>query len=172
MRSIATCGLLGWSLVLWGCGAEEKKPVEYPPTSTVVPREEAADPSWDTGDRAPVEEDEDDAAQPASAERPKPQFTEGMSVNQAISAVPTHYDYIGIEQEVLAKPLVDIETYKECKVTPNDRFTVKIAVWDGRVVGADVKASTPAKQQCIDRVVRAIEYKERVESINTVEYSF
>jgi hypothetical protein len=66
---------------------------------------------------------------------------------------------------------VDPNTYRECKLTPNDHFTVRIAVWDGRVVGADVMAKVPAKKDCIERAVRAIEYKEKVHAINTVEYT-
>jgi hypothetical protein len=155
-----------------GCGGEAK-PAEIPPPPPPQ-GEEAGDPDWDTGDRPPSndEEEQPKAAGPAEEEQAKePEFKPGMSVNDAIAAVPSHYEYIGIEQEVLAKPLNNLDTFKECKVTQNDHFSVKLAIWDGRVVGADVKAQ-PAKSECIDRVVRAIEYKEKVKSINTVEFAF
>ena len=93
-----------------------------------------------------------------------------MSVNDAIAAVPSHYEYVQIDQEVLAKPLQNLDTFKECKVTQNDHFKVKLAVWDGKVVGADVSAP-PAKKECIDRVVRAtvwltdMEHYERVNRV-------
>lgn len=156
------------------CGGEKKEP-QFPPNPSATTTEEAADDSWITDDSARSDADADPIEQQPSddaTELPKPEFTDGMSVNQAISAVPSHYDYVGIDPEVLAKPLMDIETYKECKITTNDHFTVRIAIWNGKVVGADVKAATPAKTECIDRVVRALEYKEQVESINTVDYSF
>jgi hypothetical protein len=138
--------------------------------------EEAADEGWETGSArtsAVEDEPESEPTESASEEGPKaPEFTDGMSVNDAIAAVPSHYEYIGIEQEVLAKPLVNVETYKECKVNQSTHFTVRIAVWNGKVVGADVAAKGNKKlEECIDGVVRKLEYKEKVESINTVEFS-
>jgi hypothetical protein len=155
---------------LLACGGEQKQPEIPPPPPPGA--EEAPDPEWDTGD-APPAADEEPAPEPSTAatERKEPEFKPGMSVNEAIAAVPSHYEFVGIEQEVLAKPLQNLDTFKECKVTQNDHFKVKLAVWDGKVVGADVTAA-PAKKECIDRVVRAIEYKEREKSINTVEYAF
>ncbi len=170
---IVGCGLVGLLLVVAGCGGGEQPPPAVPPPPPADTTVEAADPSWDTGEGTSADEpppEPEPSAEPA--ERKEPEFKPGMSVNDAISAVPSDYDYIGLDQEVLAKPLMDIETYKECQITPNDHFKVKIAIWMGKVVGADVKAATPAKTECIERVVRALEYKEQVESINTVEYSF
>ena len=130
----------------------------------------SAEPAAEATTSAPA--DDAATASPATGERKEPVFTEGMTVEQAIGAVPSHYDYIGLDQDVLAKPLTQIETYKECNVKQSDKFTVRIAVWDGKVVGADVKSPNQALQQCIDRVVRQLEYKDKVESINTVEYTF
>jgi hypothetical protein len=156
-----------------GCGGAEKKEPDFPPRELITEEEEASDPSWDTGEPAPVEEPvEEEEAQPTESEEPKePEFTPGMSVNEAMSAVPSYYDFVGMDQEYLAKPLIDPAAYKECKVTQNDHFKIRIAVWDGRVVGADVTAP-PSKRECIERVVRAITYGEKVKSVNTVEYEF
>ena len=168
--------ILGYGLVvllLVACGGGDKEPVVPPPPPEDP--SEASDPTWVTDDSTPADEPDPVEARPNEEEEKAltaPEFTPGMTVNQAISAVPSHYDYVGIDQEVLAKPLMDIDTYKECNVTPNEHFQVKIAVWNGKVVGADVKAATPAKKECIDRVVRGLEYNDQVESINTVEYSF
>jgi hypothetical protein len=154
-----------------GCGGEQKQPAVPPPPPPQG--EEASDPDWDTGDAPPVQ-DSDAPPEPEpqpEAEPKEPEFKPGMTVNEAISAVPSHYEYVGIEQEVLAKPLQNLDTFKDCKLTQNDHFKVKLAIWDGRVVGADVNAQ-PAKKECIDRVARTIEYKEKVKSINTVELSF
>lgn len=169
---------MGFSAVIAGlivaCGGSEPEP-GVPPPSGGGP-EEAPDEGWDTGGRTPAAEPEptpDTGSEGDPEARKEPEFTEGMSVNDAIAAVPSYYEYVGIEPDVLAKPLVDIETYKECKVGQNSHFTVKVAVWEGRVVGADVVAKgNPSLAQCIDSVVRKLEYKEKVKSINTVEFSF
>jgi hypothetical protein len=162
------------AMAVVACGGSEQKPAGVPPPPPEQDVNEAPDPNWDTGDK-PAEADTEEpkaAPTPESSEPKEPEFKEGMSVNDAIAAVPSHYEYIGIDQEVLAKPLTNFDTYKECKVTQNDHFSLRIAVWDGKVVGADVKAQPEAKRQCIDRVVRALTYKEQVKSINTVEFSF
>lgn len=170
-----------WTRKLWvhglvaglcACGGGTKEP-EYPADS--LPREEAADPSWETGEGAGAKESESRSeAEPAqtSGVRKAPTFTEGMSVDEAISAVPEDYEYIGLDQDVLAKPLTQPETYQDCKLKQSDKFKVRLAVWDGRVVGANVTSPNKALAQCIDGVVRKLEYKDRVEAINTVEYSF
>ena len=176
--AVSRVGTLGAAIVAVGfgftaCGGSGAEPeLPDPPTSG----EEAPDPTWETEEPLPSGPEQGNTeAEGAGAEEEqakKPEFTEGMTVEEAISAVPSHYDYIGLDQDVLAKPLVQIETYKECNIKQSDKFTVRIAIWDGKVVGADVKSPNQTLQQCIDRVVRQLEYKDRVESINTVEYSF
>jgi hypothetical protein len=164
----------GVLLSVCSCGGSEPRPTI--PSSDDSDEEEAADESWETG-RAPspdaTEEEADEPKEESEEVRKEPEFTPGMSVNEAIAAVPSHYEYVGIEQEVLAKPLTNIETYKDCKISQSTHFTVKIAVWNGRVVGADVETKgNKALAACIDEVVRKLEYKEQVEAINTVEFSF
>jgi hypothetical protein len=156
------------------CGGSQGEANVPPPPEDE--REEVPDQNWETGGArtpAPADEAEVEPTESADEARKEPEFAPGMSVNDAIAAVPSHYEYVGIEQEVLAKPLVNVETYKECKVNQSQHFKVKIAVWDGRVVGADVDAKGNKKlAECIDSVVRKLEYKEKVQSINTVEFSF
>lgn len=165
--SVYIAGTAVWAVFAWACSSP--KPAEYPSGRSAT--EEQPDPSWETGD-APVADDEPAEETPAASGQKKPVFTDGMGVEEAISAVPSDYEYIGLDQEVLAKPLTQLETYKECKVKPSDKFKVRIAVWDGKVVGANVTSTNKALAQCIDGVVRQLEYKDKVESINTVEYSF
>jgi hypothetical protein len=158
--------LLAWVV---GCGSSVPDP-ESPDDA----RLEEVDPDWDTGERrgAPSESDaetEQNLAQSETHERP--QFTEGMSVEQAIAAVPRHYDFVGIDQETLAKPLQDPETYKECNIG-SQHFTLRVAVWEGRAVGIDTDAKNETLKACLVEKTRAIQWKESVESINTVEYSF
>jgi hypothetical protein len=165
-------GIAGLCFVI-GCGGSTSQPSVPPPDEQE--EEEVADESWETGP-APSPDKEAEVEEPQGGEdtsRKEPEFKPGMTVNEAIAAVPSHYEYDGIEQEVLAKPLTDIDTYKECKVSQSTHFTVKIAVWNGQVVGADVDAKGNKNlANCIDGVVRKLEYKERVEAINTVEFSF
>lgn len=154
-----------------GCAGSSPEPTVPPPAPPSA--EEAADPTWDPNPVAEAESEEptpDENVQVAS--RAEPEFTPGMSVNEAIAAVPSHYDFVGIDADVLAKPLQDAALYEPCKVSSSSRFTVRLAVWDGRVVGADVKAPNPDLERCIDGVVRQLEYKERAKSINTVEFSY
>lgn len=162
------------ALVVISCGGAEKKEPDFPPREVINEPEEDADPSWDTDESTPAEDpepEEEPAPSQEEEELKEPEFTEGMSVNDAMSAVPSHYDFVGMDQEYLAKPLIDPATYKECKISEKDHFKVRIAVWDGRVVGADITAP-PSKKDCIERVVRAITYGEQVKSVNTVEYEF
>jgi hypothetical protein len=171
LRPACALVLAGGALVaVTACGGDQK-PAEVP--APPAPTEEASDPDWDTGDAPPAsdETDEEPKSAPAETELKEPEFKPGMSVNEAIAAVPSHYEYVQIEQEVLAKPLQNLDTFKACKLTQNDHFSLKLAIWDGRVVGADVKAA-PGKKECIDGVVRALEYKEKEKSINTVDFSF
>jgi hypothetical protein len=161
----ATAALL--LLGLSACGGA--KPAAYPAEPVAV--DESPDPSWETEEPVASEEPQE-PAETTPEEKKKPVFTDGMGVDEAISAVPSHYEYVGLDQEVLAKPLTQLETYKECKVKPSDKFKVRIAVWEGKVVGANVTSTNKVLAQCIDGVVRRLEYKDQVESINTVEYSF
>ncbi len=156
------------TVFLIACGGEQKSPA-YPTEGSR--REEQADSSWETEDPVAAPEADSTPNEQPKGEPKKPEFTEGMGVEEAISAVPEDYEYIGLDQEVLAKPLMQVETYKECNVKPSDKFKVRIAVWDGRVVGANVTSPNKNLARCIDGVVRKLEYKDRVESINTVEYS-
>jgi hypothetical protein len=175
-RLAVECGVCGvlLSLVV-ACGGSEPEP-GVPPPAPEGP-EEAPDRSWDTGgptqtSAEPDASEDEHKSEPEADERKAPEFTDGMSVNDAIAAVPSHYEYIGMEQEVLAKPLMNTDTYKGCNVNQSTHFSVRIAVWNGKVVGADVSAKGNKKlAACIDSAVRKIEYKEKVESINTVEYS-
>lgn len=173
----SVCGplrrMFGAAWVVWvGVTAcAEAKPAEYP--SGPPAAEEPPDPSWETEEPTSANEEAPAEESPSEApEKKKPVFTDGMGVEEAISAVPSDYEYIGIDQEVLAKPLSQLETYKECKVKPSDKFKVRIAVWDGKVVGANVSSPNKVLAECIDGVVRRLEYKDKVESINSVEYSF
>jgi hypothetical protein len=98
----------------------------------------------------------------------EPTFKEGMSVNDAINAIPQGYERITIEQEALDQPLLNPEFYKACKLAASQHFTIKFAVWDGRAVGIDIK-STPANknaESCLLGLVKANVWRDKVRSLN------
>ena len=68
----------------------------------------------------------------------EPSFKDGMSVNDAINAVPQGLPRVNIDQEDLNTPLLEPDFYKQCKLSPSQHFTIKFAVWDGRAVGIDI----------------------------------
>ena len=101
-----------------------------------------------------------------------PEFTEGMSLAEAINAVPAGIERVNIDQEVLARPLQDENLYKPCKLRPQDHFTVKLAVWDGRVVGMDLETKNKKLGECLKQQFLQLRWRDKAKSLNTVEYGF
>lgn len=104
----------------------------------------------------------------------EPSFKEDGSVDEAINAVPQGTPRVNVEQETLAKPLMDEALYKPCKMAPNQHFKLKVAIWDGKAVGIDLTA-TPKNDKvvaCIRQQIQGITWKAKVKSLNTVEYQF
>ena len=126
------------------------------------------------------------AAQPAAEpeappEEPKvekppvvePQFVDGMSVADAIKAVPVGAERANIDQETLSKPIQDFAVYEPCK-PGTAKVKMNIAVWDGKAVGIDI-TTTPKNEQlaaCIKDRIKSLTWQAKVKSLNTVEYSF
>jgi hypothetical protein len=159
-------------LALGACGGGEPAkspdlPAEAPaddPTPAPKP-EPAEEPKGDE----PAENPDKGAASPEAAE---PTFKEGGSVDEAINAVPQGVPRVNVEQDMLAKPLMDENLYKPCRLAPNQRLKLKVAIWDGRAVGIDVTA-TPKNEKvvaCIKQQIAGITWKAKVRSLNTVEY--
>ncbi|HEY5957684.1 MAG TPA: hypothetical protein VIV60_14065 [Polyangiaceae bacterium] len=99
---------------------------------------------------------------------PDPDFKENGSVDQAISAVPQGLPRENMEQDVLDKPLLDTSLYAPCKLSPANHFEIKFAVWNGRVVGLDIK-STPKSaklEECVRGVVQKVTWREKTKSLN------
>jgi hypothetical protein len=169
MRELAAFSVLG--LFLLACGGSEPPPEV--PDAEAVPAAEAPPPA-----PPPKEEPAADAApkeepKPEPAPVAEPQFTDGMSVEEAIKAVPQGAERANIDQETLGKPLQDFALYEPCK-PGTTRVKIKIAVWDGKVVGADLTA-TPKNYKlvaCIKDRLKTLSWKAKVKSLNTVEYSF
>ncbi len=110
---------------------------------------------------------------PAKPPSVEPQFTDGMSVADAIKAVPQGAERANIDQETLSKPIQDFALYEPCK-PGTAHIKMKIAVWDGKAVGLDVTA-TPKNEKlvaCIKDSLKKLTWQAHVKSLNTVEYSF
>lgn len=177
MRGCIAIGCLGLFLV--GCGGNQS-PAESPAEQDPPGLDAKADPSElptakAGGDEAKGGDGEGDQAttdkKPAAVE---PSFKEGGSVEEAIAAVPQGTPRVNVEQESLAKPLMDENLYKPCKMSPNQRFKLRVAIWDGKAVGIDLTA-TPKNDKavaCIRQQVQGITWRDKVKSLNTVEYQF
>ncbi len=105
---------------------------------------------------------------------PEPTFKEGMSVNDAVNAIPQGYERMEIEQEALNQPLMNQEVYKSCKLAASQHFEIKYAVWDGRAVGMDIKTMPNNKnaETCLRGLVKGIVWRDKVHSLNigTVQF--
>jgi hypothetical protein len=168
MRVLAACSVL--ALLVAGCGGGSEPPPMTPaaeaapatPPPPPVPPTDAADEA--------VPKEEPKPEKPPVAE---PQFTEGMSVADAIKAVPQGMERANIDQETLGKPLQDFAVYEPCK-PGTAHVKMKIAVWDGKAVGLDV-TSTPKNDKlvsCVKDRLKGLTWQAKVKSLNTVEYSF
>ena len=177
MRSVV--GFSICSIILQACcscpqPAEGPNSVEATPAVEVVAPADtavAAEPAPPQAEpvAAPLQE-EPKPAKPAAAE---PQFTEGMSVAEAINAVPQGAERANIDQETLSRPIQDFAIYEPCK-PGSEKVKMKIAVWNGKAVGIDVTA-TPKNDKlvtCIKDRLKTLTWQARVKSLNTVEYSF
>ncbi|HEY6077364.1 MAG TPA: hypothetical protein VIW29_01090 [Polyangiaceae bacterium] len=164
MRELAALSALG--LLLLACGGSgtpaEAPEAEPPPTVAPPP------PPPPVEAEAPKEE-----PQPEKPPAVEPQFTDGMSVADAIKAVPQGAERANIDQETLSKPIQDFAIYEPCKPGAA-HVKMKIAVWDGKAVGLDV-AATPKNDKlvsCIKDRLKGLTWQAKVKSLNTVEYSF
>lgn len=162
VRMVVGIACSSW-LGAWGCGGTQ------PPAEPAPQAIEEPEPI------APVEDAEEPAPEPV-VERPsvEPEFRPGMSVREAIDAVPQSADRINIDQETLAEPLLRMELYEPCALRPNQRFRVHVAVWNGQAVGVDVTTTPnhPQAADCIRKQVESVAWVDKVKSLNTVEFSY
>lgn len=105
---------------------------------------------------------------------PEPEFKEGGSVNEAISAVPQGLPRENVELEELNKPLNDPAVYDVCKLTPASHFEIKFAVWGGRCVGMDIKTTpkNPKLETCLREIVSNAKWRDKTKSLNISTVSF
>jgi hypothetical protein len=169
MQGVAALSVLGLFFCVGACGGSqppaEAPPVEAPPVEAAPAPQPSADPAAE----APPKEE----AKPEKPAAPEPQFTDGMSVAEAVKAVPQGAERANIDQETLSKPIQDFAVYEPCK-PGSAQIKMKIAVWDGKAVGLDVNA-TPKNDKlvaCIKDRLKGLKWQAHVKSLNTVEYSF
>jgi hypothetical protein len=122
-------------------------------------------PSAPSTDAPPAEE-------PEKPSLPEPKFTPGMSVSEAIAAVPKGWEFQGIEPDALGAPLSDMKLYEPCKLNPSQHFKLRVAIWDGKPVGIDVTSANKTLANCIKDQVAQLTWRNKVKAINTVDYSY
>lgn len=159
------------SLLTAACGGGNRAP-EAPVAETT--RASATEPPHASA-LDDVEQGSFEPSAPAEAEAatPEPQFTDDMSVDQAVKAVPSDAERRNLDPDTLAEPLRNAAVYEECK-PGTARVKLRVAVWDGRAVGVDVNTAPKNDRlaACIREKVRAITWAKHVKSLNTVEYQF
>jgi len=133
------------------------------------PDESSSEPIEASAERRAAPEEE--SPEPKSEE---PAFRPGMTVEEAVAAVPSTAQRIQIEDEALAEPLKHPEVYEPCKLKGHQHFTIRVAVWQGKAVGLDVttKPESEELKSCLRTQIEALEWDDKVESLNTVEFSF
>ncbi len=179
--SVWACGVL---IVACGGAASTGEPAAAPGVSSSAPSED--DNSLPMGQEVPSEgsssreasdvRPRDDAASPEAAKSAatEPEFRAGMTVNEAINAVPSDAQRINVDQETLEEPLVRAELYEPCKLTPSQHFKLRVAVWEGRAVGVDIETQPKNDKlaACLRERVEAVRWSNKAKSLNTVEYAF
>lgn len=160
-------GLIVAPLLVASCGGGAG---ESPPAESPEPR--ALEPSPDPEPK-PAPDEEPAAEPPAKKAAPEPKFEPGMTVEQAIGAVPSSGERLEIEQDILSEPLLEPALYEPCKLRASDHFTVRVAIWNGKAVGLDIttKPKNEKLATCLREQIIALEWREKVASLNTVEYS-
>ena len=133
------------------------------------------DPDWyDSGSASDKSGDKKKANKDSEGSAAEPSFKEGMSVNDAINAIPQGLARVNIDQEDLDRPLMETDFYKPCKLSPSQHFTIKFAVWNGRAVGIDITTQPANKnmEKCLRGLVAGYTWKDKVKSLNISTVTF
>lgn len=133
----------------------------------IEPSDEGGGPRKDDENNGPREEKKVvDSSNPKN--NPDVQFKEGGTVEEAINAVPQGLPRENIDQEDLNKPLLEPALYSECKLGPSQHFEMRYAVWDGRIVGIDLKSmpKNAKVEECVRNAVQRVKWREKTKSLN------
>jgi type IV secretory pathway VirB10-like protein len=157
------------ALALFSVGCAGKSPPKQPDTAA---EHEEMEPIEEVEQENLPPEKPADPEQP-QAEKPhgEPSFTPGMSVDEALKAAE-HTERMNVDPDALGAPLREPKLYEPCKLTPSSRFTLRVAIWNGRAVGIDVtsKPKNAALESCLRSQIEGITWRAKVKSLNTVEY--
>lgn len=170
-----TAILLGaFIIALGGCGRSSTHKVgdsKYPPPPGFnEPHElEPMDDYVDGEVNQEVSDADDERGDEPPVRQGDPEFTQGMSVEQAITAAQGT-ERINIDQETLGYPLTQPSLYEPCKLKPGDHFKLRVAVWNGRAVGIDLETKNDALKSCLTRQLLELTWRDKVKSLNIVEY--
>ncbi len=164
-----------------GCGAggstspgpSSASPTDSESTQESQPASTAKSPDSEStkGDDQPASGTPKKTQQPTDVD---PKFTDGMTVEQAIKAVPQGVERENLEEEVMNKPLLDPSIYAPCKLSPSQHFNLRFALWDGRVVGMDL-TTTPKSakvESCVRDIVTRATWRQKVRSLNISTVTF
>jgi hypothetical protein len=159
-----------------GCGGNTPKAESADSESSETDSSEASPSQTDSSETTETSSGtSDDGGAPDkeqdASSGPEPQFTETMSVEEAIRAVPQGVERRNIDQETLGKPLQNVALYEPCK-PGSTRVKLRVAVWNGKAVGVDV-TTTPKNDklaECIKGRIREASWEAKVKSLNTIEY--
>ena len=169
----AWCGLLSIPVLALGAGCGGTSPPPAEPELVVM--EPEAPPPMEP--ESPEAVDEEAAAENPRKEeenQPEPEFKEGMSVQEAMDAVPQGMPRLNIDDDRLSEPLRDPALYEPCKLRGSDHFKLRVAVWRGKAVGIDLSTApkNPRLEECLKQQLQAVVWQDKVRSLNTVEYAY
>jgi hypothetical protein len=184
MMSRAMTGLrVAMTLFLVGCGGStpEAADASNPPEDESKTSASASDKSESEGkgdddkgesakDDSKKEDDKKKDDDPTKEDSGGPSFPENATVAQAIAAIPKGTQRSNIDPDTLGEPLKSPDLYAPCKAG-SQHFKLKVAVWNGKAVGVDVTSTNKALAECVKKQVQGIEWKDKVKSLNTVEYA-
>lgn len=161
----------------FGCGGSQT-PAESPEPSDDVEQSSAAERKDEVEQASEGEKGDDEGEGKGEAQGEKkagaePEFKDGMSVDEAINAVPQGTERLNVDQEALGKPLMDANLYKPCKLAPSQHLKIRVAIWEGKAVGIDV-TPTPKNDKaasCVKEQIKTVTWKDKVKSLNTIDYA-
>jgi hypothetical protein len=165
--------LLLCALLAAACAGKKKPAAESPEREESSYYDEGSSTSSESRSKKSDEDSSGSMTKVSDKEPAEPVFTENMSVDEAIRAVPPGIERRNIDQETLGKPLQDLSLYEGCK-PGSARIKVRVAVWNGKAVGIDLSV-TPKNEKlaaCIKGKIQEVTWEKKVKSLNTIEYQF
>ncbi len=173
---ITAYAALGALVLAVGCGGSTPPAEEPTPTPKPTAEPEPAPTPEGAGGAGAEGSDGGSSESPKEPQPDKPapiepKFTEGMTVDQAMKAIPQGMSRENIDEETLGMPLRDVTLYEPCKLGAK-HVKLRVAVWNGKAVGLDVTVTPKHDKtaQCIRDQINKLEWKDKARSLNVIEY--